>query len=186
MVLPPSMLDDGTAQRLAIDKLKCEQHWQRLCNLSLAEQQAMRQKLHQVYLSQEFAEKSDPEQMLYAGFFDEQDKRLMAKIRHGVPELLSPELFAFKDPRLKEMLFRYRARNFPTSLRVDEQERWLTFCRWRLTNSEAMAGLTLDEFYQRLQRLTADETTTSTQQDLLKQLAVYADNLKERFLGSGV
>ena len=186
MVLPPSMLDDATAQRLAIDKLTCEQHWQVLRNLSLPEQQAMRQKLYQLYISQEFAEKTDPEQMLYGGFFDEQDKRVMAKVRQATPEILSDELCAFRDPRLKEMLFRYRARNFPTSLRVDEHERWLAFCRWRLTNSDAQASLTLDEFYQRLQRLAVDENTTDSQQDLLKQLAVYADNLKQQFFGSDV
>ena len=146
----------------------------------------MRQKLYQLYISQEFAEKTDPEQMLYGGFFDEQDKRVMAKVRQATPELLSDELCAFRDPRLKEMLFRYRARNFPTSLRVDEHERWLAFCRWRLTNSDAQASLTLDEFYQRLQRLAVDENTTDSQQDLLKQLAVYADNLKQQFFGSDV
>ena len=186
MVLSPSMLDDSTAQRLAIDKPTCERHWQTLCNLSLHEQQALQQKLYQLYSSQEFAEKTDPEQMLYSGFFDEQDKRLMAQVRQATPELLSSEPFAFRDPRLKEMLFRYRARNFPTSLSLEEQQRWLAFCRWRLTAKEAQAGLTLDEFYQRVQRLAVDANTTEAQHDLLKQLATYADKLKQGLVGPNV
>lgn len=186
MVLPPSMLDDSTAQRLAIDKPTCERHWQTLCHLSIHEQQALQQKLYQLYSSQEFAEKTDPEQMLYSGFFDEQDKRLMAQVRQATPELLSNEPFAFRDPRLKEMLFRYRARNFPTSLSLEERQRWLAFCRWRLTAKEAQAGLTLDEFYQRVQLLAVDANTTEAQHDLLKQLATYADKLKQGLLGSNV
>ncbi|MDO8341730.1 MAG: exodeoxyribonuclease I [Cellvibrio sp.] len=180
MLLPASMLDDSTAQRLAIDKLQCEQHWQTLRNLSVNEQQALQQKLYQLYSTQEFAEKTDPEQMLYSGFFDEQDKRLMVQVRQATPELLSSEPFAFRDPRLKEMLFRYRARNFPTSLSLEEQQRWQVFCRMRFTVKEAQASLTLDEFDERLQRLIADADTTESQKDLLKQLTLYADKLRQR------
>ncbi len=178
MLLPPTMLDNPTAQRLAIDKQSCEQHWQTLCNLSVSEQQALQQKLYQLYNTQEFAEKTDPEQMLYSGFFDDQDKRLMVRVRQVTPEVLASETFNFRDPRLKEMLFRYRARNFPTSLSHEEQQRWQEFCRWRLTAKEAQANLTLDEFYQRLQLLMTDVDTTESQQDLLKQLATYADKLR--------
>ncbi len=179
MVLPPSMLDDPTAQRLAIDKQACERHWQVLRNLSLNEQQVLQQKLYQLYSSQEFAEKTDPEQMLYSGFFDEQDKRLMTRVRQSTPEQLAEENFGFRDPRLKEMLFRYRARNFPTSLNEVEQQRWREFCRWRLTANEAQASLTLDEFYTRLQLLMTDANTTEIGHELLKQLATYADKLKQ-------
>lgn len=179
MLLPPSMLDDLTAQRLTIDKLTCELHWQTLCNLNLDQQQALQQKLYQLYSSQEFAEKTDPEQMLYNGFFDEHDKRLMTRVRRSTPAQLASESFDFRDVRLKEMLFRYRARNFPTSLSVVEQQRWREFCQWRRTAKEAQANLTLDEFHARLQLLMADTNITEAQQDLLKQLAVYADRLEQ-------
>lgn len=179
MLLPSSMLDDPTAQRLAIDKARCEQHWQTLRNLSWAEQQTLQQKLCQLYSTQEFAEKTDPEQMLYSGFFDEQDKRLMTKVRQATPEQLANGIFDFRDPRLKEMLFRYRARNFPTNLTPEEQQRWRAFSRWRLTAKEAQASLTLDEFDVRLQLLIADASTLVSQQNLLKQLAAYADKLKQ-------
>jgi len=173
MVLPPSMLDDSTAQRLAIDKQVCEQHWQTLCNLNLSEQQALQQKLYQLYTAQEFAEKTDPEQMLYNGFFDEQDKKLMTLVRHASPEVLANEAFNFRDARLTEMLFRYRARNFPASLSLEEQQRWQAFCHWRLTATEAQASLTLDEFYQRLKLLKADDSL-GEQQDLIRNLESYA------------
>lgn len=180
MLLPPSMLDDPTAQRLAINKLQCEEHWKTLRNLSVSEQEALQQKLYQLYSSQEFAEKTDPEQMLYSGFFDEQDKRLMRQVRQATPEQMANESFCFRDPRLKEMLFRYRARNFPGSLSADEQQQWQTFCHRRLTDKEAQASLTVEEFYQRLELLKADPALSEQQRELLVSLEAYAALLINR------
>lgn len=180
MVLPPSMLDDSTAQRLAIDRRKCEQNWQLLRDLGLSEQQALQQKLYQLYSTQEFAEKTDPEQMLYSGFFNEQDKQLMAQVRQATPDQLANETFAFRDPRLQELLFRYRARNFPASLSVAEQQQWGAFCRRRLTDKDAGAGLTLDEFYRRLELLSADPALSEEQRELLVGLDAYAAWLGNR------
>lgn len=179
MLLPAAMLDDPTAQRLAIDKTRCEQHWQTLRDLSLHEQQALQQKLFQLYSSQEFAEKTDPEQMLYSGFFDEQDKRLMAQVRRADGDALANAEFNFRDARLGEILFRYRARNFPASLNSDEKVRWQRFCQWRLTDPEAQSSLTLTEFHARLAQLAADASLTEQQQILLKQLHSYADKLQQ-------
>jgi exodeoxyribonuclease-1 len=179
MLLPASMLDDATAERLAIDKARCEQHWQTLRNLTLEEQQALHQKLFQLYSTQEFAEKTDPEQMLYSGFFDEQDKRLMTQIRRADGETLANAEVNFRDARLGEILFRYRARNFPASLNSDEKIRWKRFCHWRLTEPEAQSSLTLTEFYARLAQLVTDASLTEQQQLLLKQLQAYADKLQQ-------
>ncbi|HSC69005.1 MAG TPA: exodeoxyribonuclease I [Cellvibrio sp.] len=180
MLLPAAMLDDPTAERLAIDKLRCEQHWQQLRNLTVGEQQALQQKLAQLYRSQEFAEKTDPEQMLYSGFCDEQDKRLMARVRQSNAEVLAGADIHFRDARLVEMLFRYRARNFPFSLNAEERARWQQFCQWRLTDTQAQSSLTLPEFYARLAQLAADASLTGAQQLLLKQLHAYADNLQHK------
>ena len=177
MLLPAAMLDDATAQRLQIDKSRCERHWNCLRNLTLAEQQRMQQTLYQLYSENIFEEKTDPEQMLYKGFFDDQDKRLMARVRQADAETLANVPFDFHDARLGEMLFRYRARNFPASLSVEENARWQSFCHWRLTRKEAQSSLTLAEFYARLAELTADASLNEQQQLLLKHLKAYADKL---------
>lgn len=177
MLLPAAMLDDSTARRLAIDKARCEQHWQILVKLSVEEQDALNQKLDQLYSSQEFAEKTDPEQMLYAGFFDAHDKQLMAQVRRADGHALAGAEFNFHDHRLKEMLFRYRARNFPASLNDDEKASWKHFCQWRLTDPQAQSSLTLPQFYARLTQLAGDGTLSAGQELLLKQLQLYADNL---------
>ncbi len=178
MLLPANMLDDATAQRLQIDKSMCEQHWNRLRNLTLIEQQQLQQTLFQLYSDNNFAEKTDPEQMLYSGFFDDQDKRVMNRIRQADADTLANTSFEFRDARLGEILFRYRARNFPSSLNPAEQARWKTFCQWRLTNKEAQSSLTIPEFYARLAQLAADANLSEQQQLLLKKLQAYADGLQ--------
>lgn len=178
LLLPPKMLDDATAERLAIDSASCYRHWQILANLTPEERQALRGKLAQLYGEQQFVERDDPEQMLYSGgFFDDQDKRLMQKIRLLAPEVLAQTDFNFKDARLPELLFRYRARNFPETLNAAEQLRWRDFCRRRLTDPAAGAGIVYDELQRRIAEKLAGGESTAAQQDLLKHLAQYADSL---------
>lgn len=179
MLTTEKMLDEITAQRLRIDKSVCERHLNQLRNLTLMERQQLQQTLFQLYSENSFAEKTDPEQMLYSGFFDDHDKRLMNLVRQADAETLANNTFHFRDTRLGEMLFRYRARNFPSSLNADEQVRWKAFCHWRLTSKDAQASLILPEFYVRLAQLAADASLSEQQQLLLKQLAVYADKLQQ-------
>jgi exodeoxyribonuclease-1 len=162
---------------LHIDKQRCEAHWQILRNLTLSEREALVRRLHQLYSKQAFAEKTDPEQQLYNGFFDDHDKRLMTQVRNADAASLAQTEIPFRDPRLGEILFRYRARNFPSSLTADEQLKWRDFCRWRLTCAEAQSALTLSEFEQRIESLLDVESITSGQRQLLQQLAAYGAQL---------
>lgn len=177
MLLPANMLDNSTAERLQIDKSRCEQHWQRLANLSQVESNHLQQMLYALYSEQSFAEKTDPEQMLYSGFFDDQDKKLMAQVRRLSPEELALKSFDFKDQRLPELLFRYRARNFPQSLSEVEQRQWRVFCQRRLTDASAGASLVMADLEARIAALTALPETSLEQKTLLQQLQVYAQGL---------
>jgi len=179
MIMPANMLDEANAERLRIDKQLCERHWQTLRDLTLEEQQHLQRVLHQLYSENGFAEKTDAEQMLYSGFFDEADKQLMAQVRKSSPEQLASGDIMFRDNRLKEMLFRYRARHFPTSLNSIEQKQWEAFCHWRLTAPEAHNGLTLVDFRERVERLLAAPEPTDQQKILLRELNAYADRLEK-------
>ena len=48
----------------------------------------------------------------------------MDKIRSTAADKLTRLSWSFKDSRLKEMLFRYRARNYPDTLSLDESRLW--------------------------------------------------------------
>lgn len=177
MILPPTMLDEPTAARLQIDRAVLEQHWQQLRNLSLSEQQALQEKLYEMYSEIGFIEKTDPEQMLYDGFFDEADKKRMLQVRRATPEQLATQAFDFTDKRLSTLLFRYRARNFPHTLSPAEQKEWQAFCYLRRTDSNAGASLQIDALRHRVAELLQLETITDPQTNTLKELLKYADNL---------
>lgn len=177
MILPPSMLDEPTAARLKIDRALLDRHWQELRNLSAGEQAALQEKLYDLYSDIGYIEKTDPEQMLYSGFFDEADKKLMAQVRRSSPAELATKVFVFKDARLSELLFRYRARNFPETLSSLEYQKWRSFCHLRRTDASAGASLLLSDLQRRAAELAVLETTTDPQKDILRSLLSYAEGV---------
>lgn len=178
MVVPPAMLDDATAERIGQDKDKCRQHWQRFYQLSREEREQLLKKLAAIYQRDEFVGSSDPEQQLYQGFFTDQDRALMVQVRAADPAELGARQWDFHDPRLPELLWRYRARNFPHTLSAEESERWRAFCYRRLTDAEAGAGVVAEEFHARLSAL-RQEPLSSSKLALLDQVEAYAQQLIE-------
>ena len=85
--------------------------------------------------------------------------------------------FAFEDPRLPEMLFRYRARNYPETLDREEKLLWEEYRFSRLTEPEAGGALCMEEYQQILDTLRADESLTAEQRQLLQDLLEYGDSL---------
>ena len=71
---------------------------------------------------------------LDAGLRPDDERGLLSAVRAGGGAELDPARLAFRDPRYRELLFRYRARYFPETLTPVEQEAWRDFCRWRLTD----------------------------------------------------
>jgi exodeoxyribonuclease-1 len=67
-------------------------------------------------------------------------------VRTADPAQLAQEQWPFDDERLPELLFRYRARNFPDTLNFAEQERWRIFCQQRLSEPAVGAPNTLESF----------------------------------------
>jgi len=121
---------------------------------------------------------SDPDLEIYSGgFFPEADKLKMTRIRVMPAEQLSKSTFDFTDTRLPEMLFRYRARNYPGTLSSDEAIRWDEFCVNRLTGRQPGAGILLDAYFNRLQELRSDENVN---QDIVNALNAYAVEKMER------
>ncbi len=177
MVLPPSMLDEATALRLGIDRGQLEENWQIFRNLSLSEQGRLQEKLYQLYADIGYLERTDPDQMLYDGFFEESDRKLMLQVRRSSAQELASRQFAFKDARLSTLLFRYRARNFPQTLSTTEQEEWRKFCHARRVDPALGGSILLEDLRLRAAMLTQLETTTEAQKTVLRDLLGYVDGL---------
>jgi exodeoxyribonuclease-1 len=66
----------------------------------------------------------DVDEDLYNGFIGNADRRRLNQLRDLTVDKLAAARNVFDDPRLQELVFRYRARNFPASLTTDEKARW--------------------------------------------------------------
>ena len=175
VLAPLKVLRDGDRERLGVDLEAC------LARAALLrEQQSLwRDKLPQVYAEESFPSCDDPEQMLYDGFIGDRDRQLCERVRRADPQLLARENWPFDDPRLPELLFRYRARNFAETLSGEEQQRWAEFCRARLSAPEFGAPNTLPAFDQALRELQA--SASPEQQSLLREWQDYAQALRVRW-----
>lgn len=118
----------------------------------------------------------DPELALYSGFLPDADKRLLREVRATPPERLGNHAFPFRDPRYPELLFRYRARNWPETLDADGRERWERFRRERLTRPTPLTTLTLDEYFAQLATLRID-AALHDRLPLLDQLQAWGEQL---------
>ena len=91
-------------------------------------------------------EPGDPDAALYEGFVSDDDRARMDGVHRRAPASLAGFDPGFTDPRLRELYFRYRARNWPDTLDADERERWRQL-RWRrLCRGEAGSPRSVAEF----------------------------------------
>ncbi|MBQ0745646.1 MAG: exodeoxyribonuclease I [Marinobacter sp.] len=120
---------------------------------------------------------TDPDEQLYAGgFISPADRSELNRVLQTPPEALVEETFNFKDERLQELLFRYRARNYPDSLTSEEAERWEEFRSQRLM-APKKGWLSLEAFGLELQRLASDPELSSQKQQILEDLHLYGESL---------
>ncbi len=177
ILVTAKMADAATAERLGISGELCRKHLVALRDYRAADPAAFEAKLQAVYAARTFEPITDPDRMLYSGgFFSNNDKRVMEQVQVADPERLASQSFAFEDQRLPEMLFRYRARNYPESLSVEEKADWEEFRFQRLTEPDAGANLCMEAFQETIERLQGERPSERNQR-LLEQLLDYGDSL---------
>ena len=116
----------------------------------------------------------DVDEDLYGGFVGNEDRRTLQRLRALSPQALADKRPAFADPRLDELLLRYRARNFPDTLNAVEQAQWQAHCAERLCG-ETPGALGLRAFEQRIAALEGDADERA--RALLEQLRAYAASI---------
>ena len=178
VLVTAKMADPATAERLGISGPRCRQHLAALRDFRTRDHKAFNEKVQAVFAGRSFEPVSDPDRMLYSGgFFSERDKQVMDDVRSSSPEELAQASFPFEDARLPEMLFRYRARNFPQSLSAEELARWDEYRFARLTEPEGGASICMDEYQATIEQLLASGELDAAQQTLMRQLLDYGDTL---------
>jgi exodeoxyribonuclease-1 len=82
-----------------------------------------------------------------------------------------------RDPRCPELLFRYRARNWPETLDVHERERWDAYRRRRLGSDKGLSEYSFDSYRETIARLRA-ERPAGPDQALLDALDAWGADLE--------
>ena len=173
VVVPMNTLTPEAAERWSVDLSQGERHRQRL--LAHGE---LAKKLEAVHQRTQFEPVSDPDQALYSGgFFSRDDRQRMQRILQTPPSELGNFPPVFDDARLPEMLFRYRARNWPESLGAEERSRWEEYRSIRLLEPDGGASIVLDDYLATLDRLEADPLTPPGKLPLIAQLLAWAEEI---------
>lgn len=175
VLAPLSVLRDIDVQRLQLDLPLYQRRAQMLCE----RREQWQGKFAAIYAQEGYEPCEDPEQQLYDGFLGERDRRLCEQVRLATAEECADRQWMFDDIRLGELLFRYRARNFPQSLSEQERLHWHDFCRHRLLQPEFGAPNTLAQFEQTLGQLL--EQATPEQAVVLQCWREHAAQLQSRY-----
>ncbi|MBL3527372.1 MAG: exodeoxyribonuclease I [gamma proteobacterium endosymbiont of Lamellibrachia anaximandri] len=173
VVVPMNTLSEAAAERWGIDVRQGEQYRE-----TLLAADGLKEKLSRIHQMTTFDKVSDPDQNLYGGgFFSADDRRRMDRIRTTVPGDLSSFPEVFDDQRLPEMLFRYRARNWPETLSEEERERWEEYRQARLFDPGEGAGLSMDDYLARLDEMELDESLPLERRRIIPELLAWAERL---------
>ncbi|CAA0124229.1 Exodeoxyribonuclease I [BD1-7 clade bacterium] len=165
--------DESVCRRANLDPAQIMQNLQRVRNWG--ELPAL---LKQLYVGRTFETPSDPDAMLYGGgFFSYNDKNQLAQLRALPPEELAEQSSVFDDARLPEMVFRYRARNYPQTLSADERAQWQEYCAAVLDKPGTDKRLSYDVFDSALAEA-ADTEQGAAQRALLDALAAWRQQLQ--------
>lgn len=126
----------------------------------------------QVYARDDAALVEDVDQDLYGGFLNNADRRRLNDLRALAPSELARAKMAFDDQRLDELVWRYRARNFPQSLSPDEMQRWDQERAERLIDG-AQGARSVDQLFDMLDTLA--ESVDHRGQVILDDIYAYAE-----------
>jgi len=172
IIAPLGTLTGHAAKKYKVDLNRCRE------NLEIIKANPpLTKKLQTVFAGMQFEKRTDPDQTLYGGpFFSSDDRGRMDKIQQLCADELKHYATCFDDSRLDEMLFRYRARNYPESLNSDEQARWEAFRTDRLSRPEK-GKLTSDEFFEALQRLRDEPERSGNDWAILDEVEQYGKSI---------
>ena len=139
---------------------------------------AIAEKVRRVFARERPTDSVDVDAALYDGFIGDADKRLFAQVRGTPPHLLVKAQYAFRDARLPELLFRYRARNWPDSLLPNEHERWNVYRRQRLDVDSGLSEYTFAQFRDEIAQWRLAHADDGNKQALLDRLQAWGDGIE--------
>ncbi|MGF1723900.1 exodeoxyribonuclease I [Photobacterium nomapromontoriensis] len=166
VLAPAKTLRAEDAARIGIDREAC------LKNLQILKSHPeVREKLLAIYSQErDYGENTNVDAQLYDGFFSTADRSTMDIIRNTSPEDLATFDLNVADKRIKPLLFRYRARNFPMTLAYQEQQQWKHYCQDFYEEN-------LPAYMQNLEALGYEHQSSERNMKILKAVYDYVESL---------
>ena len=175
-VAPAKMMTEDVAARAGIDLSILRENLKNLQALVKVRGGELVAQLREVYSQSRNFEASNPEWDLYGGFLSNSDRRLCDQVKSASPQILARSSFPFEDRRLAELLFRYRARNFPESLSVDEKLQWQEYCFERITR-EDQGTMHMERLFEEIAVIRQVSSDDPRAMALMDALESYSDTL---------
>lgn len=164
------------AELLQLDMDLAHQHAATLGRLLATHRSHFANTLKQVYHRDEptTAAPRDVDGALYDGFIGNADRGRLDALRELAPDELAKSGQRFDDARLDELLFRYRARNWPASLSSAEQQRWQAHRTERLLDGGAVSGRSWSSLQSELATLRSEQADNADKLALLSAVEDFA------------
>lgn len=163
-------LSPAMAEKWGVDMELCLQH--AAVARDLPDMSAQWKSVFQRQTGEEGGEPLDVDQDLYGGFVGNEDRRRLMHVRKLSPQELALDRTGFDDARLGELVWRYRARNFPATLSAAEQRRWEQHRAACLIEGRGGAR-TAEQMFAMIDALS--ETADERGEEILGDLYDYAD-----------
>jgi exodeoxyribonuclease-1 len=169
LLAPLRVLDSAGAARLQLDLALCQRHF----DFIQAHNEAFAALARTLYAAEPVPRPMDAEAALYQGFISDGDRARLLRVRSLAPAKLAELQLGLQDARLRELMFRYRARYVPSSLSAQEQVRWHELRASRLQHEEGGAGMSAERFFASIETLRADPASTGREWLLLDEVEAW-------------
>ena len=174
MVAPPATLKNVDCKRIGLDPHRCIKNAEKLTKVL----PLVRNKLMDVFKPYPPGTDTNPDHMIYSGgFFSPADRHLMETIQKTEPGELANQDWPFKDRRLAEMLFRFRARNYPHTLKPVESDLWQKQRLARLKRPTDDRQLNPDRYAQEISTARESHPGDNHAQKILDQLEAWGHEI---------
>jgi len=161
-------------QRLGIDRDQLVANAARLRRVA----PTVIEKARQIFTDTRPTTPADVDGSVYEGFVSGGDKQRMQQVISAQVETLAALQDRFKDRRLPELLFRYRARNYRHTLSPAEVQRWNDYRRHRLLEPSGLSEYTLPDYFNEINRLRGEYVADKRAQSLLDELEQWGQHLQ--------
>ncbi len=162
-VAPLGVLDSASEVRISLSRAEVMKHYHQLNS-----QAGLIKRLTKVWRKRPaFPPAGDVEGKLYDSFTPKSDQTKIRLVAAADSTSLADLHPNFTDERLDELLFRYKARQYPASLSESEEERWRKFRRAKLERE-------LPAYLSELSKLA---NSSAADQFILEELQLWAESI---------